>query len=362
MNDLLTGKRVLLVEDMSTVRKMLKLMLVNFDMDVVEARDAEEALELVSDHSFDAFLLDINLAGMDGMELCRLLRRTERFQYTPVLFITSLDESEISQQAFDVGGDDVITKPVAEAVLRARLNAHMQRHEFARELHVMRSNLNQYVDARTRQMVEQLSRSGKKFKPERRKVCVLFTDVRGFTQLSQEMEPEQLFNILSEHLSAQVKSVYRFGGYIDKFGGDGVMAVFDGDDGSLNACLCALKIVDDARKQAVGDAAALYKLGIGIHQGEVMVGNIGIEKQLDYTVIGPTVNLAARLCGHARALSVVVSEAVYQQLLEETQVQFSGPLSLQVKGVKESVVAYNLSPGEKRSLIQPIDDIDAMPT
>ena len=362
MADFLKGKRVLLVDDMSTVRKALTRILNSFGMEVLQASDAEGALLMVAEQPFDVFLLDIHLSGMDGIELCRRLRQMERFQHTPVLFVTSLAEEEISQQAFDAGADDVIGKPVAEAVLRARLRNHLQRHEYARQLHVLRLNLNRYVDARTQQMVEQQAREGKPLKPERREVCVLFTDVRGFTQLSQELAPERLFTILSENLSAQVKCVYRFGGYIDKFSGDGGMAVFDGPDKTLNSCLCALKIVEEARLQASGDATALYQLGIGIHQGEAMIGNIGIEKQLDYTVIGPTVNLAARLCGHAKALSVVVSEAVRQALQDETQVRFSDAMQLQVKGVKVSVIAYTLSAGEKRSKVWPIDDIDAMPT
>ncbi len=356
MSKLLSGKRVLLVDDMSTVRKALGRMLSGFGMEVLEANDAESALLLVAEQKIDLFLLDIHLGGMDGMELCQRLRRMGRFRYTPVLFITSLAEEEISQQAFDSGGDDVISKPVAAAVLQARLQNQLQRNEYARQLHVLRCNLNQYVDARTQQMAEQQVREGRLLKPERREICVLFSDVRGFTQLSQEMEPEKLFEILSQNLSSQVQRVYRFGGYIDKFSGDGVMAVFDGPDKTLNSCLCALKIIEDSREQATGDAEALYQLGIGIHQGEAMIGNIGIEKQLDYTVIGPTVNLAARLCGHAPALSVVVSDAVRQTLLDEKQVRFSEAMELQVKGVKSAVLAYQLSLGEKPSRTQPIDN------
>lgn len=360
MQDVLTSKRVLLVDDMSTVRKSLRRMLSGFGMEVLEATDGEGALLLVADEHVDLFLLDIHLAGMDGMELCRRLRQMERFEYAPVLFVTSLAEAEIGRHAFDVGGDDIIAKPVSPAVLQARLRTHLQRREDARQLHLLRNNLDRYVDARTRRMAEQQARNGQVLKPERREVCVLFTDLRSFTQLSQEMEPESLFAILSEHLNAQVKCVYRCGGYIDKFSGDGVMAVFDGPGMALNSCLCALKIIEQACLKASGDAAALYQVGIGIHCGEVMIGNIGMEKQLDYTVIGPTVNLAARLCGHARALSVVVSEALRRQVQDEPQLRFSEPLELQIKGVKAPVLAYQLTAGEKRSKICPIDALDAL--
>jgi adenylate cyclase len=362
MSNPLTGRRVLVVDDMSTIRKGLRQTLGGFGMEVLEAADAEDALLLVGDEHVDLFLLDIHLPGMDGMELCRRLRQMERFQYTPVLFVTSLSEEEISQQAFDVGGDDVIGKPASEPVLQARLRTHLQRREYARQLHLLRNNLDRYVDVRTRRMAEQQARKGQLLKPERREICVLFTDLRGFTQLSQEMDPEQLFSILSEHLSAQVKCVYRFGGYIDKFSGDGVMAVFDGPEMAINSCLCALKIIEEARLNATGDAAALYQVGIGIHIGEAMIGNIGIEKQLDYTVIGPTVNLSARLCGHAKALSTVVSETVQQRLLDEPRVRFSEAMELKVKGVRTPVLAYGLSAGEKPARkFNPFGDVDAMP-
>lgn len=361
MGAALAGRRVLLVDDMSTVRKCLRSMLEAFGMEVLEASDAEGALMLVAEQGVDLFLLDIHLAGMDGMELCRRLRQMERFAYAPIVFITSLSEDEVSDEAFAAGGDDVIAKPVSGPVLQARLGAHLRRHVHAMQQQLARNNLDRYVDVRTRRMAELQARSGAQLKPERREVSVLFTDLRGFTQLSQEMDPERLFAILSEHLSAQVKCVYRFGGYIDKFSGDGVMAVFDGPDKALDSCLCALKIVEEACLNASGDAASLYQVGVGVHQGEVMIGNIGMERQLDYTVIGPTVNLAARLCGHASALSVVVSDVVHRRLCDEPRLRFSEPMELRVKGVKAPVLAYRLSPGARPARVCPVDDVDAMP-
>jgi class 3 adenylate cyclase len=356
-----SGLTVLVVDDSSTARKVLARHLSELGCTVVEARDAEKALKRVHEFAIDACLLDINLPGMSGFDLCRHLRVMDRFRHVPILFVTALDETEVVREAFAAGGDDVLIKPVAVEVLAARLLHHLQCLAVVRRLDTTQRNLNLYLCPRTQEMAQQHALSGHLPAPEVREVCVLFSDVRGFTQLSQELEPQLLFNVLSEHLGAQVHYVYRFGGYIDKFSGDGIMAVFDGPEMAVNSCLCALKILEYAQQQAQSSVAPLYQLGIGIHQGEVMIGNIGTDRQLDYTVIGPTVNLAARLCGHAAALSVVISDAVRRGVKGDPRFNFDGPHLLSIKGVKVQVPAFVLTPGKKGDMVAPVDDLDALP-
>ena len=139
--------------------------------------------------------------------------------------------------------------------------------------------------------------------------------------MSQEMDPELLFRMLSEHLAAQVDLVYNHGGYIDKFAGDGIMAVFDGDKMAARCCRCALEIMDMSRDNAARRGAKISRLGIGMHLGFAIIGNLGSENHLDYTLIGDTVNLATRLCGIAND-SVVASQAVYQALANAAEFRF----------------------------------------
>jgi class 3 adenylate cyclase len=359
--EILNGKTVLVVDDLSAVRKQLRNFLEPAGVIVLQARDAESALELASEHDIDGFLLDIYLPGGNGMELCQQLRAMERFRHAPMLFVTSSEDEKVLEEAFAAGGDDVLPKPVTTSVLLARLRNHLRRGEHTKQTDYFRRNLNLYVCPRTKDMAELFSKTGVLPPPEEKELCVLFTDVRGFTQLSQEMAPDLLFNVLSDHLGAQVQAVYRYGGYIDKFSGDGLMAVFDGQDMALRACQSALKMIEYATSKAGGVGASLYHVGIGIHMGRAMVGNIGSDKQLDYTVIGPTVNLAARLCGHAQARSVVVSQAVVAALQNEPRLRFSEPMDLQVKGVQAPVTAYRLHPGQKRILVSEDSEIDNLP-
>jgi adenylate cyclase len=170
---------------------------------------------------------------------------------------------------------------------------------------------------------------------------VLFTDARGFTEMSQDMEPEAAFDILNGHLAAQVDLVYKHGGYIDKYSGDGIMAVFDGEKMAGDACLCALAILQKTREFADIHGARTIRLGLGINKGEVTIGNLGSGEHLDYTVIGRNVNLAARLCGIA-SQSVVVAKSVRDAAQGTPGIAFSSERAVAVRGIREPVTVYDL--------------------
>ena len=139
----------------------------------------------------------------------------------------------------------------------------------------------------------------------------------------------------------QVDAVYGYSGYIDKFAGDGLMAIFEGDEMVENACRCALSIMETTRRnQAVGDRSA-FPLGIGIHVGEVLIGNIGSAEHLDYSVIGESVNMASRLCSYAEPMHIDVSEQI-AGLLNAHDLGFDDPKYITMKGIEEPVGIYHL--------------------
>ncbi len=149
-------------------------------------------------------------------------------------------------------------------------------------------------------------------KVERRELTILFADLRGFTRVTQEIEPEAVCEMLNTYLSRMVQCVEKYDGTVDKFIGDEIMAVFGAplhqEDHALRALLCAVAMIESHQawqreRENVGLKAPA--VGIGIVTGEVIVGNIGTEKQMDYTVLGHPVNLAARLCGAAEGLEIL---------------------------------------------------------
>lgn len=345
MRDIFQGKSALVVDDMGSLRVLIAGLLASTGMESVQAASGEEAMRLILSRHFDAFVLDIRMPDMSGVELCRMIRSLEAHRHTPVVFISSMEETSALTEALDAGGDDFIGKPVQFVVLRARLRNLLQRAALLNEERMMSLSLQRYVSPRTEQMARQYASTGTLPPPRREQVCVLFSDVRRFTELSHEMDPEVLFRVLGQHLSMLVSQVYRHGGYVDKFAGDGLMAVFDGEDMAARCCQCALDMVDESRGLLASGDAPIHQMGIGIHMGEAVLGNLGSARHLDYTLIGKTVNLAARLCAMADGLSVVVSQSVRDALAGRPELSFDNERRASVRGFREPIAIWDLARG-----------------
>ena len=188
------------------------------------------------------------------------------------------------------------------------LKSQLQKTDYYQKLERARQMLRRYLSPRVADIAEEYSETGNIPPPAERQVAICFTDIRGFTALSETLDPGQLFASLSGHLRRQVELVYRHGGYVDKFNGDGIMAVFDGPGMVEKCCRCAVAIMEEASGRNPDEDK--LPIGVGIHTGRVMVGNIGSPEHFDYSIIGATVNLAARLCGYAQPETIIVSSAV----------------------------------------------------
>jgi class 3 adenylate cyclase len=339
---------VVVADDDKTTRLVLTRILEKEGYRVLDADRPEKCLFLALEKPVDAFLLDLNMPGMSGIEICRRLRSMEAHKITPIIFITSQDEDTKLQEAFDVGATDFMVKPAHQIVLTARLRSHLKTVEYFNELQQVKDYANRYISTRTRRVIEAYSITGLIPVPELHNVCIMFTDVRGFTSLTHEVPLETLFDCLSKHLGMQVDMVHKHGGYIDKFGGDGLMVIFDCDDMAKKACLCALEIIESTLNNLNVLGARQLPVGIGIHYGEVMIGNIGSTDQLDYSAIGETVNVAARLCGSALPMKVNVSEQLIKILSDAQEFEFSTPYMITMKGLSNPVPVYNLLKYELR--------------
>lgn len=340
-------KTVLITDDDRTVRTVLSNMLRADGYRVVEAECGDESLSLSIEKYIDAFLidlnlLDLNLLGLDGTELCRRIRAIDRYRFTPIICITALDEVLAVGRAFEAGADDFITKPINAHTLKARLAGRMQKTEHTREMERERNSSNHYISRRKQTVLAAYASTGLRPKPEEQEVCVLFSDVRGFTQLNPELEPDTLFYILSAQLGMQVDSVYRHGGDVGNFAGEGIMAVFDSDRRIVDACECALEIMRITRSKAFVDRARILQLAIGIHSGKALIGNIGSDQHIDYSVIGEAVNVAARLCNYAEPMSIVVSDDVQREASKRASFIFTAPRQVNIRGHEHPITAYSL--------------------
>lgn len=188
---------------------------------------------------------------------------------------------------------------------------------------------------------------------ERREVTILFSDIRGFTSLSEKLPPEEVVRRLNVYFGAMVEIVFAHGGTLDKYIGDAIMAFFGAPksdpEHAAHACLTALEMkrrLEDINREFKKEGIAELKIGVGINTGEVVVGNIGSERRMDYTVIGDHVNLASRLEGLNKnfGTSIIVSEYTRARA-EGFVVRDLG--EVEIRGKEHPVRIYELIGGEE---------------
>lgn len=195
-----------------------------------------------------------------------------------------------------------------------------------------RFELSKFVSSAT---IQSIKNSDKGTKTE---IAIFFSDIRGFTSFSEKLSPEAVVTHLNKILNVQTEIIQRYGGDIDKYVGDEIVALFFGEDKEKKACMSALEIQQYITQHQ--EEFAGLTVGIGINTGKVILGIIGSEKRADYTVIGDHVNLASRLCSKAKPGATIISENTYQKIKD--RVKIAGPFELKVKGKEQAQDVYAL--------------------
>jgi adenylate cyclase len=228
----------------------------------------------------------------------------------------------------------------AVAIENSQLTERIQREA------VVLSNFQRYfapdLAEQIANQVEQVQLGGAK-----RPVVVFFSDIRGFTSMSENMTPDEIATLLTEYFTEMVEIVFEHGGTLDKFMGDAIMALWgapiahdDDADRAIRAAMQQQETLTELNEKWAKDGRTQVEIGIGINFGEVFAGNIGSDRRLEYTVIGDAVNTASRLCSKASAGEILISEPFYQTLKNPPEVEPLEPLDL--KGKAQAVPVYRV--------------------
>jgi adenylate cyclase len=204
-----------------------------------------------------------------------------------------------------------------------------------------RLHLTKFVSDEALTAVEEADLEGLALGGERKEATVLFSDIRGFTSMSEKMEPEDVVNLLNTYFDKQTEVVQNTGGDIDKFVGDELMAVFKGNQMANQAVDCAVKIQKEVQKLN-NELGKKIGIGIGINTGSMVMGAMGSKERMDFTVIGDNVNLGARLCSAAAAGEVIISEST-KRLLEGNNFQLTKLKPIIVKGKEKPIQIYRVT-------------------
>jgi len=211
---------------------------------------------------------------------------------------------------------------------------------------LVRSNFERYFSPNIAQVISQQQDAGR-LPSEKRPVVVFFSDIRGFTPMSETMSPDEIAKLLTEYFTEMVDKVFEHGGTLDKFMGDAIMALWgapiahaDDADRAVQCALAQLTELEKLNTKWKQEGRTEVQIGIAINFGEVFAGNIGSDRRLEYTVIGDAVNTAYRLCGKAGPNEILISEPFYQQLKKKPPVETLEPI--QVKGKAKKIPVYRV--------------------
>ena len=348
---------VLVVDDDESNRDVLGRVLQSKGYKVVLAGSGPEAIERVEQGGIDLVLLDIMMPDVSGLDVLKKLRETHARDALPVIMATARDQPQDMVEALKMGANDYVTKPLDFAVVMARLEAQLSLKRATGEIRRLNDELqrrNQFI-RRTfgRYLSDEVVASllstpeGTRLGGEKRTVTLLMSDLRGFTAAADRLEPEQVVRLFNNYLGAMAEVITRFQGTIDEFIGDGILALFgaplDREDDAERAAACAVAMqlamaeVNDTNRRG---GLPEVQMGVAVHTGEVIVGNIGSQTRAKYGVVGTNVNLTARIESFTLPGQVLVSQSTVDSagdtlLLGESR-------TFQAKGFKDPVAAYEL--------------------
>ncbi len=307
------------------------------EYEFVFAINGVKALEQLEQHQdVDVVLSDINMPEMDGLTL--LTKLNEQNGLLKSVIVSAYGDMDNIRTAMNRGAFDFITKPVNFEDLELTMDKTIKHVSQLREtMKAIKENniLKMYVDETVLNFMGGREFESSLMANEAVEATVAFVDICSFTSISENESPDMVVKLLNNYFDVIVKEIIAQGGYIDKFIGDAIMAVFRGDyhlDRAIDACL-AVRIKINALPSLHEHVTFTPKVSIGINSGEMISGNIGSSslRRLDYTVIGDTVNVAQRLQTAAGPDQIIINETSYEKVKESFNCQRVGEVSLKNK-------------------------------
>jgi adenylate cyclase len=313
------------------------------EYEFIFAENGVHALKQLKKHAdVTVVLSDINMPEMDGLTLLSKLK--EQHSLLKSIIVSAYGDMENIRTAMNRGAFDFITKPVdfndLEMTMEKTIKHVDQVHETVRA--IKENNiLKMYVDETVLNFMNTREYESTLMANETVEATVVFIDICQFTAISEKESPDKVVKLLNNYFDIMVKEIIGQDGYIDKFIGDAIMAVFRGDyhlDRAIDACLATRKTINELKEQA-SETDFSPNVSIGINSGKMISGNIGSSalKRLDYTVIGNEVNIAQRLQTEADRGQILITETNYQLIKDSFKCNKVGEVNLKNKTKAEVI-------------------------
>lgn len=357
-NDLAVAT-ILVVDDNPDLRSYVSRIMRKYNFNVLSGRNGAEGFEIAQTYHPHLIITDLMMPIVSGLDLIKMIREEKDLRGIPIILLTAKADEDTRIEGVERGADAYLSKPFNDRELLAEVNNLLALKENERRVQELNSYLTESVLRRflPPEMVQRAAQGelALDLRPEPKLVTVLFSDIVGFTQMSNILQARRIAELLNEYLTEMTKAIFANGGTVDKFVGDAVMAIYGSPEeltaneqvqravASARAMLKALDKLNE-RWQNLGligeNGASPVRFRCGIHQGNAVVGMFGGAERSDYTAIGPSVNIAARLQETAKPNTILVSQTV-AKYVDDREVKKYGYLKL--KGIDEELLGFVVS-------------------
>jgi adenylate cyclase len=357
--------RVLMIDDSRTVCMGVEKVLRNEPGTLFAyCTDPKQGLQKARDFSPTVILLDLEMPGVDGFDLLPRLRADPLTRDVPIIVLSGITDPSVKARVFALGANDYAEKNMDRVELVSRIRYHTRGFLNAEKLD---RSITELLEARKRleiqrdfirktfgrylsdEIVDSILETpeGLELGGEKRVISIMMADLRGFTSVSERLPPEKVLSVLNNFLQVMTEVLTRHHATIDEIIGDAILAMFGApvkrQDDAQQAVACAVEMqLSMQRVNEINRRLGLPEtaMGIGIHTGEVVVGNIGSERRAKYGIVGQNVNLTSRIESYTVGGQILISDTT--RLACGPILRIDGELEVIAKGVEQPITVYEV--------------------
>lgn len=357
---------ILIVDDSPTMRLLTSDALSKSGFTVIQAENGEAALSMLKISKPDAILLDVEMPGLNGFEVCAEIRKLPEYRYVPIMMVTGLDDYDSINQAFLVGATDFTTKPINPDLISYRIRYMVRTSTYFQDLQIAEQKVRALNDELLEKLLEIQHNAAAvaRFVPQNflkvlnrkniadirlgdcveKVMTVLFLDIKSFSYIAEQLSPVEIFNLCNSLMSYLDPVIIKNSGFIDKYIGDALMALFNNPDDAVLAALGMLDALNRFNEEREQNNLVPIRVGIGINTGSVIVGTVGYEARMDCSVISDAVNIASRVQSLTRkfGIELLISEQTYEGLQHKENCAVRSLGTIAVKGKNLPVAMYEV--------------------
>ena len=335
--------RLLVVDDNKVNRILMARSLEQQGHEVEVAENGMKGLEKLRSEAFDIVLLDIEMPEMDGYQVLEVCLNDTDLRNIPIIMTSSMDELDSVVKCIELGAEDYLNKPVNPVLLRARINASLEKKRLRDEQRKL------FRTFATEEVADQLSREGFSLGGKHINGSAMFTDIRSFTTLAETQDPGDTIDLLNNYYALMFEAITGNGGAVNQMLGDGIMAIFgaptpheDHAERAVHAALEMIDLIEGFNQQQALENKSQIKIGIGVASGQMVAGFTGTQNRATYTCVGDTVNLAARIEDYTKqaGVPIVIDKFTREGLSDEIEIQVEDLGEVKFKGKHQSVNVF----------------------